>query len=107
MSLNRGDADFTVTIENWCDQRNFKLPKRVERLENFELKELGRLRNILVYLPSTYNSLNPSKKFPVVYMHDGQNALDPNTSAFGREWGVDETIETMIARKQSEGFINP
>ena len=80
------------------------LPENVVHLDDFEMTALGLKRNIKVYLPSSYENF-PDKKFPVIYMHDGQNALDPLTSAFGKEWGVDETIEMMIKRKQSDGFI--
>jgi len=99
-----GSVDYTITIENWCDKSSFGLPSNVVELKNFRLNALGLQRDIKVYLPSTYNKYT-KKKFPVIYMHDGQNTLDPKTSAFGKEWGVDETIETLISRKLSKGFI--
>ena len=101
---NGGSVDYTITIENWCDQKPFAKPNSVVKLDQFDLKTLGLKRNIKVYVPSTYEK-NPEQRFPVIYMHDGQNALDPETSAFGKEWGVDEAIETLIQRKQIEGYI--
>lgn len=104
LMTNGGSVDYTITIENWCDLKANSLPQNIVELDGFKLSALGLKRNIQVYLPSTYKKY-PQKRFPVIYMHDGQNVLDPNTSAFGKEWGVDETIETMIKRTQTDGFI--
>lgn len=52
--------------------------------------QLGNQRDILIYLPPSYEQDN--KAYPVLYMHDGQNLFDDATS-FSREWGVDETME--------------
>jgi len=43
-------------------------------------------------LPPDYNSSN--KRYPVLYMHDGQNLFDQTTS-FSGEWKVDETLNTL------------
>ena len=56
--------------------------------ENFKIPQLHRTRNILVYLPTNYESANDS--YPVLYIHDGQNVFDKATSYAG-EWEVDET----------------
>jgi alpha-glucosidase len=37
------------------------------------------------------------KKYPVLYMHDGQNVFD-ETTAFAGEWGVDEALDTLDAQ---------
>jgi predicted alpha/beta superfamily hydrolase len=49
-------------------------------------------RGIWVYLPPTYLE-NARAKFPVVYMHDGQNLFDVKTAFGGIEWQVDETMD--------------
>src|SRR5262245_59655859 len=53
---------------------------------------LGNERDILVYLPPSYPIAN--RTYPTLYMHDGQNLFDPETS-FAGEWGVDETLEAL------------
>ncbi len=58
--------------------------------ENFFFPSLNRHRKIWVYLPQTYNDLD--KRYPVIYMHDGQNLFD-EFNAFGAEWGIDETLD--------------
>lgn len=52
--------------------------------------QLGNERDILVYLPPSYQ--HTDRRYPVIYMHDGQNLFDQAT-AFSCEWGVDETLE--------------
>lgn len=54
-----------------------------------------RQRKIRVWLPDNYDPTNTSKKYPVMYMHDGQNLFDANTSYSG-EWKIDETIGQLM-----------
>ena len=49
-------------------------------------------RSVWVYLPPTAIE-NPLARFPVVYMHDGQNLFDASTAFGGNEWKVDETMD--------------
>ncbi|MBI5763156.1 MAG: hypothetical protein HZA51_06495 [Planctomycetes bacterium] len=42
-------------------------------------------------------------RYPVLYMHDGQNLFDAGSSFIGVEWQVDETVERLI----KEGKIPP
>lgn len=52
-------------------------------------------RNVDVWLPPGYAS-HTAQRYPVLYMHDGQNLFDPTTSSFGVDWGVDETMTLLI-----------
>jgi len=56
---------------------------------------------IWVYLPPNYDA--SSKKYPVIYMHDGQNLFDDKTSYIG-EWKVDETLNQLF-EETNKGFI--
>jgi predicted alpha/beta superfamily hydrolase len=47
---------------------------------------------VWIYLPESYKT--SKKKYPVLYMHDGQNVFDEATSAYG-EWGVDEALDSL------------
>lgn len=58
----------------------------------FYIPELKRSRRIWIYLPENYYS--SKQKYPVLYMHDGQNLFDAATSGFG-EWGVDEALDSL------------
>jgi len=46
-------------------------------------------------LPTDYDK-NQTESYPVLYMHDGQNIIDPKTSSFGVDWQVDETCDSLI-----------
>ena len=59
----------------------------------FAMPQLGRQRRIWLYLPADY-AANPTRRYPVLYLHDGQNVFDDATS-FGGEWGVDETLDKL------------
>ncbi len=61
-------------------------------LEGFHSPQLDNERDLLVYLPSSYERGN--RRYPVLYMHDGQNLFDAATSYAG-EWQVDETMEDL------------
>jgi predicted alpha/beta superfamily hydrolase len=61
-------------------------------------------RNVVVWLPPGYSDpANAERRYPVLYMHDGQNVLDPSTAFLGREWRVDEVAERLVR----EGRIPP
>jgi len=59
---------------------------------------------VLVYLPPGYSRFS-RRRYPVLYLHDGQNVFDAATSFAGVEWGVDETAQRLIRQKQIEPLI--
>jgi len=93
-------ANVEISVEGWRDlfatssqPKKSTANKNVRVLDTaFFIPQLNRIRRVWVYLPPTYNS--SSKKYPVLYMHDGQNVFDDATS-FSGEWGVDEAIDTL------------
>lgn len=54
-------------------------------------------RNVTVWLPPGYDA--GVGRYPVLYMHDGQNLFDPARANFG-EWGVDEHLVRLIETGQ-------
>jgi predicted alpha/beta superfamily hydrolase len=52
-------------------------------------------RNVDVWLPPGYGK-DPGQRFPVLYMHDGQNLFDPAASYDGVDWAVDEAMMQLI-----------
>lgn len=54
----------------------------------------GTTRDILVHLPE--RALETGRRYPVLYLHDGQNLFDAATS-FAGEWRVDETLTDLAA----------
>ena len=53
-------------------------------------------RDVEIWLPPSYETA-PEKRYPVIYMHDGQNVFDPAASKYsGWDWGVDEAMTALI-----------
>ncbi len=80
------------------------LTGNIKLISKFRSEVLGNERNLIVYLPEPYDC-EPDRRFPVLYMQDGQNIFDRATSAFGIEWGVDETAQTLIRSNKVEPLI--
>ena len=55
-------------------------------------------RMVRVWLPEDYDFSNPEKRFPIIYMSDGQNLVDRYLSAFG-EWELDKTVHKLLKEK--------
>ena len=70
----------------------------VERFAPIESKHVA-ARYADVWLPPGYNA-KKSRRYPVVYVHDGQNVFDPASSFIGVDWGIDETMTRLIAEKK-------
>jgi predicted alpha/beta superfamily hydrolase len=60
--------------------------------------QLDNKRDVLVWLPPSYSLAE--RRYPVLYMHDGQNLFDAATSFYGSEWQVDESMTAL----SSEGI---
>ncbi len=97
--------------ENKKSHRKFKQEKdeivgKVEYHKELFSPILNNKRDIVVWLPIGYNpQRNPDKKYPVLYMHDGQNIMDPKTAYVGKDWRVDETVMELIKQKQIKEII--
>lgn len=72
--------------------------------KNLQSRFAGEARDIIVYLPPQYNS-NTDTRYPVLYLHDGQNLFDAATAFAGNEWGLDELAEELISTGQIEPLI--
>jgi predicted alpha/beta superfamily hydrolase len=75
--------------------------------QNFHSRHLPDDRDIIVYLPPGYDAPgyegDAGRRYPVLYLHDGQNMFDAATAFGGQEWRADETAEHLIR----EGEIEP
>jgi predicted alpha/beta superfamily hydrolase len=78
---------------------------RYLRLQNFRSRFLPGRRDITVWLPEAYLA-DPTRHFPVFYLHDGQNLIDPRTSFVpGRTWQADATADALTSAGQIESII--
>ena len=69
---------------------------RIVRVENFSSKHVP-ARNVDVWLPVNYT---PTKKYAVLYMHDGQMLFDSSITWNKQEWGVDETLTKLMQQQK-------
>lgn len=87
------------------DARRTSIVGEVRAHPAFESKLLGNKRDIWVYLPPNY-ATEPNRRYPVLYMHDGQNVFDGKTSFIpNQEWRADEAAEALIKAKAVEPII--
>ncbi len=111
-NFEAGENKIDCTVESWADAHSGgenssnggALPKPpaitgdYEFIKKFKSKILANQRDIIVLLPPSYFSKllkNHIKRYPVLYMHDGNNLFDPNTSFQGVDWGVDEACARL------------
>lgn len=105
------DADLTIelSVEGWKDNFPDKIIpntalEQVQIIDTaFVMPQLNRTRRIWVYLPKNYFK-DKSKKYPVLYMNDGQNLFNLQTAAFG-EWGVDECLDSLEVQLKKEVIV--
>ena len=74
---------------------------RIVRTENFASKYVP-ARNVDVWLPDNYSA---SKKYAVLYMHDGQMLFDSSITWNKQEWGVDETLTQLMQEQKIRDCI--
>lgn len=69
--------------------------------------ELGNCRPFTTYLPRGYGApANAARRYPVVFMHDGQNIFDDHDCCFGHTgWEVNVTLDERIASGAIEEAI--
>ena len=74
------------------------------RLHEFQSRIFRNTRFLRVWLPPGYDQPeNSGRRYPVLYLNDGQNLFEPSISFTGVEWQVDETADRLIR----EGAVPP
>lgn len=104
-SLPNNAGTVEIPVVDWADSRgNHTSNAQVSVLTSqLWLKSLKRYRRIWVCLPPDYQS-NPTRRYPVIYLHDGQNLFDAATS-FSGEWKVDEALASLAQQPGWEPVI--
>ncbi|WCT10928.1 alpha/beta hydrolase [Mucilaginibacter jinjuensis] len=97
------DTTINITAAAWQDnfpkaEKQHTATAQVHIIsEHFDMPQLSRQRRVWIYLPKDYETTK--RKYPVLYMHDGQNLFDNYTSGYG-EWGVDELMDKVPEKDQ-------
>ncbi|HEY9842992.1 MAG: alpha/beta hydrolase [Candidatus Sericytochromatia bacterium] len=67
-------------------------------------RHLGNQRLLDIYLPPGYD-IDVFRRYPVLYMHDGNNLFFPELAFGGMPWHVDRTLDRLIALKLVQPMI--
>ncbi len=74
------------------------------RLQEFRSRVFRNTRFLRVWLPPGYDDAeNTARRYPVLYLNDGQNLFESSTAFAGVEWQVDESADGLIR----EGAVPP
>ena len=76
----------------------------LQLVEKFKSPQLGNERTLRIYLPPSYGS-DTRRRYPVLYMHDGQNLFDAKTASYGTEWNIDEVADRLVRQGDMEEVI--
>ena len=102
------DTSQTFSIPGWKDDYPERIKPNTATAQvkivdtAFLIPQLNRKRRIWAYLPKDYAT--GKKKYPVIYMQDGQNLFNEHT-AFAGEWHVDETMDSIIEKGGKSAII--
>jgi len=92
-------ASYELRVVRWADSSVSTITGHVEPFMEASFLH-GRL--CWVYLPPGYDQ--DDRRYPVLYMQDGQNLFDEEHSYAG-EWQLDETLERMISSGELPAVI--
>lgn len=102
----KGDTTIHHTVKRWStvfEPTPFTFTGNVEVVEDFKSPQLANVRDLRIWLPPSYHT--GKKRYPVLYMHDGQNIFAPLASLSGNEWHLDETATELISSGQMNEII--
>jgi len=91
-----------LSLAAFAAERAPSAQPNVHVLEPQHMFGLDRERTLRIYLPPSYE--HSTRRYPVLYMHDGQNLFDDATSFVG-EWGVDEILNELARTKKFELIV--
>ena len=81
------------------------LPSRLRKHEQFASRLVDEKHDLVVYVPPMYHA-QPDRRYPALFMQDGQNLFDPETSFIkGNYWRMGETADDLILAGEIEPLI--
>ncbi len=93
---------FWRTYPEWRGNLHHTVTGEMRVLPRLWSPQLNNQRDIFVLLPPGYHKTD--RRYPVIYMHDGQNLFDKGIGFAGNEWEVDETM-SRLASENIEAII--
>jgi predicted alpha/beta superfamily hydrolase len=108
-TTDTADASDTIDPSDLCPPPPSDLPTLTETRAGRFVEVAGfpgieglSARDLTLYLPADYDA-DPDARYPVLYMHDGQNLYNDTDAAFGVAWEVDDTLDALV----SAGKVRP
>jgi predicted alpha/beta superfamily hydrolase len=80
------------------------ISSQIQIHHSFGSGNLAAKRNVAIYLPPGYFD-GRDRRFPTLYMQDGQNLFDPAASFAGVAWHADETAQELTLKKKIQPLI--
>lgn len=91
--VDRFMVDPSVYMDDW---RSSGVQGNLVYWKDVQSEFLERTRHIVIWLPPGYED-DPDLRYPVLYMHDGQNLFDARIGGSnGNVWGVDDAIVRLV-----------
>ena len=103
----QGDTEVVIRPKSWSDGFSKSVGGIVGTVryhKGLQGEGLNYSRDLIVWLPPSYGK-EPARRYPVLYMHDGQNIIDPGTSFIGYDWKVDEVADSLIRAGRMEEVV--
>ena len=100
------DLRLDLTVVDWLDRIAVEVDPVVGDLRTHEPmagEGLREPRSVQVWLPPSYS--RGRRRYPVLYMHDGQNLFEPAASFCGADWKVDEVVSRLIREERLQEII--
>jgi predicted alpha/beta superfamily hydrolase len=92
-------AQSKMEMKQLIDSEKFQ--GTINRIDSFPTKFISP-RTVDIWLPSNYSK---SKKYSVIYMHDGQMLFDATTTWNKQEWRIDDVIAKLSVENKIENVI--
>jgi predicted alpha/beta superfamily hydrolase len=86
------------------NRRSLTRSGRLDTIPVFASAILGNERQITVYLPPGYDDRS-ERRYPVLYMQDGQNLFDDARAFAGHSWRLQRAADDAIGARTSQPMI--
>ena len=77
---------------------------RLDVVPDFESKILGNKRQLTIYVPPGYSDRD-DRRYPVLYMQDGQNLFDDSRAFAGHSWRLRDAADHAIGARTASPMI--
>jgi predicted alpha/beta superfamily hydrolase len=101
----QNNQTLNYSVANWEDMLGWHTAVGNTHIVSlsFPMPAFNTSRRVWIYLPQDYYV--SSDDYPVLYLHDGQNLFDAVYTAFGTEWGIDESMVQLEDSNYTKAII--